>query len=386
MKKLYYYFHAGSANHGCEAIVRSTSALLGVRPKIFSDGCDEDERYGVNKIADLCSHGSYEYSNMEKICCKITSGILGNEAYGYSLLSKYESREFETPAVALSIGGDNYCYGKAYDLHLEGLNRHLHKNGIKTVLWGCSIEPSTVTERMRADLGRYDLIVARESISYDFLKRCNPNTLIACDPAFTLRTETPSEHLAFFEKGNTVGINISPLIQKHERKLGITLDNYIFTIRYILENTDRNIALIPHVVSPGNDDRKPLGELFEMFKSTGRVCLIEDCNCSSLKGYISRCDLFIGARTHATIAAYSSYVPTLVIGYSTKAIGIATDLFGTFLNYVLPVQSLENEGDMAEAFVWLEKNSADIRRHLKNRIPGYTETVLKAANAVKELL
>lgn len=386
MKKLYYYFHAGSANHGCEAIVRSTSALLGIRPTVFSAAYDEDARYGVTGIADVRSHGSYEYSAMEKICCKVTSGILKNESYGYGLLSKYESRDYDTPAVGLSIGGDNYCYGKAYDLHLEGLNRHLHKRGIKTVLWGCSIEPSTVTERMRADLGRYDLIVARERISYDRLKRCNPNTLLACDPAFTLSAEASSEHLAFFEKGNTVGINISPLIQKHEKKTGITLDNYIFTIRYILEKTDRNIALIPHVVSPGNDDRGPLGELFEMFESTGRVCLIEDCNCSMLKGYIARCDLFIGARTHATIAAYSSYVPTLVIGYSTKAMGIATDLFGTFSNYVLPVQRLESESDMAEAFIWLEKNSSKIRRHLKDRIPGYTETVRKAANAVKELI
>ena len=61
------------------------------------------------------------------------------------------------------------------------------------------------------------------------------------------------------------------------------------------------------------------------YKSTGRVMLVQDCNCEELKGYISRCRFFIGARTHATIAAYSSQVPTLVVGYSVKAKGIAKD-------------------------------------------------------------
>lgn len=56
--------------------------------------------------------------------------------------------------------------------------------------------------------------------------------------------------------------------------------------------------------------------------------------------------MFIGARTHATIAAYSSLVPTLVVGYSVKARGIARDLFGTEKNYVLPVQLLRKEEDL----------------------------------------
>ncbi len=52
-------------------------------------------------------------------------------------------------------------------------------------------------------------------------------------------------------------------------------------------------------------------------------------NAKELKGYISRCRAFVGARTHSTIAAYSTGVPTLAIGYSVKARGIAKDLFGT---------------------------------------------------------
>ncbi|MDO5124498.1 MAG: polysaccharide pyruvyl transferase family protein, partial [Eubacteriales bacterium] len=87
-----------------------------------------------------------------------------------------------------------------------------------------------------------------------------------------------------------------------------------------------------------NNDLKPLESLFSIYKDSGRVVLIKDHNCEELKGYISRCRFFVGARTHATIAAYSTCVPTLVVGYSIKSKGIAKDLFGTFEKYVVPVQ------------------------------------------------
>ena len=66
--------------------------------------------------------------------------------------------------------------------------------------------------------------------------------------------------------------------------------------------------------------------------------MINDKNCMEIKGIISKCRFFIGARTHSTIAAYSTCVPTLAVGYSIKARGIARDIFGTEDNYVVPVQ------------------------------------------------
>ncbi len=45
------------------------------------------------------------------------------------------------------------------------------------------------------------------------------------------------------------------------------------------------------------------------------------------KWIISRMSLLAGARTHATISALSSCVPTLSFGYSIKARGINRDIF-----------------------------------------------------------
>ena len=116
--------------------------------------------------------------------------------------------------------------------------------------------------------------------------------------------------------GKMLGLNISPMIVDNEKTPGITMQNYKALISHILETTDLHVALIPHVVWESNDDRKPIRELYEAFASTGRVIELPDGSAPELKGYISRCEMFIGARTHATIAAYSSCVPTLVVGYS----------------------------------------------------------------------
>ena len=175
------------------------------------------------------------------------------------------------------------------------------------------------------------------------------------------------------------------MIQKKERISGITYQNYRYLIKYIIDKTNYNIALIPHVTEEENDDRVPLESLFDEFKETKRVVLIGDCNAEQLKGYISRCSLFIGARTHATIAAYSTCIPTLVIGYSTKAKGIALDLFGSYDNYVLPVQNLRDKNDMINSFVWLNSHKKEIKEHLKSFLPDYKKRVYLGFEAIKKL-
>lgn len=381
---LYAYFHAGSRNHGCEAIVQTTGTLFDKKIKLFSFAPEEDLEYELDKFVELYKLEKTSYTFWDKVICVLTEKLTRTEKYGYAIRAKHEIDEFNKGGIALSIGGDNYCYGDAYNYHLSGLNYHLHKKGLKTVLWGCSIEPEMITDSVRKDFSRYDLIVARESISYKTLKQCNSNTILACDPAFNLKTEylpLPDN----FIPGQTVGINLSPLIQKSENEKGITLLNYRMMIRHIIETTNYNIALIPHVVCKGNDDRIPLTALFHEFEESGRICIINDCDCRQLKGYISRCCLFIGARTHATIAAYSSAVPTLVIGYSTKAKGIARDLFGSETHYVLPVQQLRRKNDMEKAFDWLNFNRSQIEEHLQKIIPEYSGTIKKAVQKIQDL-
>ncbi|WP_368257505.1 polysaccharide pyruvyl transferase family protein, partial [Intestinimonas butyriciproducens] len=145
------------------------------------------------------------------------------------------------------------------------------------------------------------------------------------------------------------------------------------------------VALIPHVEKSGNEDRASLLTLYDRFRGTGRVLLVGDHNCMELKGFIGRCRFFVGARTHATIAAYSSCVPTLAAGYSVKARGIARDLFGTEEHYVVPVQGMERRDDLARAFRWMLEHEEAIRIRLQETMPEYRARSFSAVHALCRL-
>ena len=100
---------------------------------------------------------------------------------------------------------------------------------------------------------------------------------------------------------------------------------------------------------------------------------------------ISKCRAFIGARTHATIAAYSSCVPTLVVGYSVKARGIARDLFGSEEHYVLPVQALEDPEELIQAYDWMMDREQDIRERLQSVMPEYCAKAKAAGEEVRKI-
>lgn len=228
------------------------------------------------------------------------------------------------------------------------------------------------------------MIVARESITYEAIEKIGGNVIFSPDPAFYMEPQICEIDSRLLEE-NVIGINISPMILKCAKNPDIAYKNYLELMKYIINESNATIALIPHVVWENNDDRKVLRKLYEDLGENERIVLVEDHTAPELKYIISRCRLFIGARTHATIAAYSSLVPTLVVGYSVKARGIAKDLFGTEDKYVIPVQELQDSMTLVETFRWLDNNYKNIRKHLKEIMPQYMSEGYKAKEKVLEL-
>ena len=380
------YSHGGSENHGCEALVRSTIDILGQPVRLLSQHPKQDEKYDINKICDIVADTRFEIKRGS--FAWFFSAVQTKTSGKIDILIKYLRRNLinnvNRKDICLSIGGDNYCYAGT-DI-LAAINRNLRKKGAKTVLWGCSVEPQLLEQvDIAKDIASFDLITARETISYEALKRVNPNTILVADSAFVLdRIDLPLPEGWVEDK--MVGINASPLILQSGKDGELVLEAYKELIKRILNTTDCSVALIPHVVWKDNDDRIPLKVLYDIFKETGRIILLDDYNCMELKGYIARCRMFVGARTHATIAAYSSCVPTLVLGYSVKSVGIATDLFGTSENYVLPVQSLDDPEELVGHFKWLMDNECHIREHLNKIMPNYILKAYGAKDALEKLL
>lgn len=381
------YGNGSSGNHGCEAIVRGTVELLKSEKNTFriqSENPQEDKSYGLGAFAQIAHAKADRKKDMRFLAAYAKLKLTGNfvDMDGLSYLPSVQEASADAD-VALSVGGDNYCYGGtgiyAY------LNRTYKKRGVKTALWGCSIEPDVVAQKSVAeDLARYDLIVARESITYEAVKRVQKNTILAPDPAFFMEPKACSldDRLC---SGNVIGINISPMIISNEKASGMAYENYKQLLRYILSETNATIALTPHVVWSSNDDRTVLRQLYDDFDRDPRLVLIEDHTAPELKYIISRCCFFVGARTHAIIAAYSSCVPTLVMGYSVKARGIARDLFGTEDGYVLPVQDLREPGELTNGFrkLWEEKET--VQKSLENILSNYLSAAQQAVNAINKL-
>lgn len=376
------YMHGGSGNHGCEAIVRTTAAMLDGPENVilWSLAKQEDETFGAASQVERVVISE----ELSRFSPAYFEALLRRKALHQSDANlKVFLKKLFKGNVAISVGGDNYCYPWSAKQAVE-LNREIRKHAKATVLWGCSIDPEAITPEVQEDLEKYDLITAREPITYELLKTINPNTIRVADPAFTLERVDLPVPVGFIE-GNTVGVNVSPLIMKYGTDGNLILANYEKMISSILEKTDMNVCLIPHVVWEYNNDREPCRILLEKYQDTSRVCMVDGGNATELKGYIARCRFFVGARTHATIAAYSSCVPTLVVGYSVKSRGIARDLFGGEANYVLSVQDLEAENDLADAFCWLMERETEIRSTLGQVIPGYIDMAKFGATALDQL-
>lgn len=384
--KIVLYMHAGSGNHGCEAIVNTVIGMLPRPAVVMTNSLAEDEAYSLKGMAMLIEERKVRKNFFVHAWYYMKEHIMHDPEASL----RYRFHEVcgrNLRQMNISIGGDNYCYPELLK-ELKYANLLFTGQGAMTVLLGCSIEPELLSDPdIIEDMRHYTCIIARESLTWQALCQAGlkEKSYLVPDPAFLLSAKKRPLP-AGFQEGNMVGLNVSPMVVERENRPGITMENYRCLIRHILEETEMGVALIPHVVWKSNDDRAVLKALFKEFQSTGRVVLIEDADCETLKGYIARCRFFIGARTHSTIAAYSSLVPTMVLGYSVKARGIALDLFGTCENYVLPVQSLQEEDELAKGFDWLLREERAIKKRLETVMPGYLERARQTGRMLSRLL
>jgi len=129
-----------------------------------------------------------------------------------------------------------------------------------------------------------------------------------------------------------IGINPSGLISRfrgkgHQKAEEEFINIMAKVIDNLAENLNATIIMILHVYTSGVDDRIAINSIFHKVKNKSKVKTIKnEYSPQELKGIIGQCDLFIGARMHATIAATSMLVPTVGIAYSHKMHGIIGEM------------------------------------------------------------
>jgi colanic acid/amylovoran biosynthesis protein len=384
--KIMMFAHGGSLNRGCEAIVRSSTSLIkekinGAKVYLASGEPETDKIISkLDGIYDGSSRGIKKYS-YDWFFSSVKVKLFHDETYALGKIHNNIVKHITNMDVCLSVGGDNYCYGEQPGWY--EINRRVKAQGKKLVLWGCSVGPEDMSARKLEDLKLFDLILARETLTFNLLKSKGlTNVKLCADAAFTMEKEE-LELPAGWQADNTLGLNFSPLVWKRNTKSQQAVRDLI---THILDTTDMTIALTPHVMEGGNNDYEVLHHYYEEFKHTGRVILLPNhLNAIQYKGYISRMRFFIGARTHATIAAYSNFVPTMVLGYSVKSKGISKDIFGEE-KLVLSIDEISNSTKLKAKFDEMVKEEKEIIRKLQESIPHIKKMSYKAVEYLDKLV
>ena len=381
--KYYLFNHEGSKNHGCEAIVRGSMNIIENSDEkaefVLSSNNPSDDEI-LNNITVKAAR-TRALTKVEKLIAAVDLKINNSETYALQKMYSPIGSDAEDCDVCLSVGGDTYCYGDNHGIQV--LTRELKKRGKMTVLWGASIGARDLSERKLESLRDFDAIFTREPITYELLKAngANDNIYLFSDPAFCMeRVEV--EPIDGFTRENTLGFNISPLVASGDpRKKEIAED----FLRFVFENTTMKVLLVPHVVEENNNDYDFMKPIFEKFEHTGRIAILPpDLEARQYKGYIAGTRFFVGARTHSTIAAYSSGVPTIALGYSVKARGIAKDIFGEE-KYVLDIKAMTDYEELRDEFLKLLENENEIRRDLMKSIPLRMRSAMEAGEMLQKI-
>lgn len=381
--KYFLFNHEGSKNHGCEAIVRGSMNIIENSDEkaefVLSSNNPSDDKI-INNITVKAAR-TRALTKVEKLIAAVDLKINNSETYALQKMYSPIVSDAEDCDVCLSVGGDTYCYGDNHGIQV--LTRELKKRGKKTVLWGASIGAEDLSERKLESLRDFDAIFTREPITYELLKAngANDNIYLFSDPAFCMeRVEV--EPIDGFTRENTLGFNISPLVASGDpRKKEIAED----FLRFVFENTTMKVLLVPHVVEENNNDYDFMKPIFEKFEHTGRIAILPpDLEARQYKGYIAGTRFFVGARTHSTIAAYSSGVPTIALGYSVKARGIAKDIFGEE-KYVLDIKAMTDYEELRDEFLKLLENENEIRRELMKSIPLRMRSAMEAGEMLQKI-
>lgn len=401
--KVLFVGHAGCYNHGCEAIIRSTILMLKkeytdlkIVLASFDPEGDSKVDFGYPvKVIPGSSNKLWQKWTMDWFLAKLYRRLspLGELEILYSPI-KADMNEAD---VVISVGGDNYTqdYGdvslRAY-LNLNRFIKHHHK---KLVIWGASIGPFQRGKKLAGivnDLNLSDLTTIREERSFLDLKEIGvKNVKRVADPAFLLpvkETVLPS----IMSEGNNlkIGFNISPLLKNYFKDSG---DDFfrresIKFLDELVEKLGATVILIPHVNQPNGtltNDYEYMSDILDAMKHKEKAVIVTtDHNAEQLKYILSKCNFFIGARTHATIGALSTLVPTLSIGYSRKSVGINEDLFGS-TKYVLDMKDYSCDRLM-QKFLELKNDSHLIKVKLSSRLPEVKEMAWANMAHLKELL
>lgn len=395
--------NGGFYNRGCEAIHRATMELLvqelgSCHFTAWSRDCVNDSVQGKQPNVQWQSYYPDEKGWLWSPCSPWRLKLPLVQALPPGRGRRAASTLLKMPDCVLSLGGDNFSLDYGLPGSFVAQCEYFRRRNIPTVIWSASVGPfgdDPVYEKKMAEfLSRVSLITVRESFTLDYLRSLGitENVVRVNDVAFALEPEEyRGPEADFISSGDVIGINVSELILRWYPGA----DRHAFQ-RHVADFTRQlvqqgyRVAFVPHVARENGslsvNDAEFLTAIRDLIpgRSERIVILPGKIPARQLKWAISRCRFFFGARTHATIAAISSGVPTVAIVYSAKARGIWKDVFG-HSDYLLETDSVSSESLM-EKMRLLIADENTIRTTLERKHEEMLDGARKNAKALSRLL
>lgn len=373
-----------NGNRGCVALSISSIFLLhqilkdkGISYNMYlpDSGFGDGSMHEINLLGETIKYYDCSYPTS---CSKIESLKI--------FLKKIQNRGFNPEKIFKSadyifdIGqGDSFAaiYGIQRFKRIDRIHKIARKYNKPYCFLPQTIGPfnSKLIEKEAVEsIENATMCLVRDKQSLDYVLKNAPSQKQVeeiIDVAFFM----PYEKKTFDYKYTHVGLNVSALLwhggytQNNQFELCVDYKGLIERIiTYFLSKDNVKLHLISHVVTGERhveNDYAVAYDLCEKFNSSNLILSPLFLDPISAKGYIAGMDFFMGARMHATIAAFSSGVPVVPMAYSRKFNGLFVDTLQ--YKYVSDMKTQRDDKilyDIKEAY----KNSFVLKEVIEDRM------------------
>lgn len=309
-------FSFADRNKGCEALTYSFISLL--------------NKLVPNDLTIINLSGIGESDELKESFPNINFEVTGFQKQRISLKSFKELLKCDV--VFDCTFGDNFSdiYSTSFASKttlLKEMTLFFHKPFVLAPQTIGPFKDEFLTKRVVRVLRKTDIVYTRDALSAQYVKKISGvDSIITTDLAFLL----PYKKREFAGNKTRIGINVSGLLwnggfsKDNQFELKVDYKHYIIKlIEQLKTDTNYEVHLIPHVLDKNESEvdndyfvckrlSDEYGTEFSGFFS----------NPIEAKNYIAGMNIFIGARMHSTVAAFSSGVITVPFSYSRKFQGL----------------------------------------------------------------
>lgn len=237
-------------------------------------------------------------------------------------------------------------------------------------------EDEGIRAKARKSIAEADICMARDKQSYDYVVKNVPeqkNVKEYIDVAFFMPYENMPQDKQFVH----VGLSISALLWNGgytgNNQFGLKCD-YKKAVRQIIDffvqQPDVKLHLVPHVVNGERYIENDYAVSYDLWREYNHPNLILSpffLGPIEAKSYISGLDFFMGARMHATIAAFSTGVPVVPMAYSRKFNGLFLDT----LDYpYMSDMKAQDENEILDTIKNAFAKRQELKAIIENRMNG----------------